>query len=117
MKQVGRTLIEKALQLVDVVVHYGHQTTRRLLRVPLHLEILDVGVSRHSQFMLRGLCQIAPQNSVEVLEHRLQHPDDHSDACEYVQLVVDVRVPHLGEERVLTGGNDIDGHTNQYGWS
>ena len=117
MKQVGRALIEKALQLVDIVVHYRHQTARGLLRVPLHLEILDVSVGGHPQLVLRGLRQIAPQNGVEVLEHRLQHPDDHSDACEYVQLVVDVRVPHLSEERILSSGDDVDGHANQNGWS
>ena len=67
--------------------------------------------------MLRSLRQIAPQNGVKVLEHRLQHPDDHGEACEYVQLVIDIRIPHLGEERVLTGGNDVDGHANQNGRS
>ena len=69
MQQVGGTLVEEALELVDIIVHYRHQASSGLLGVPLHLEVLDVSVGRHSELVLGGLGQVAPQHGVEVLEN------------------------------------------------
>ena len=81
--------------MVDIVVQYRHQAACGLLGVPLHLEVLDVGVGRHPKLVLGGLGQIAPQHCVDVLEDRFQDPYHDSDTGEDVELVVDVGVAEL----------------------
>ena len=74
LNDVVGAFVQKALELVDVIVEHRHQPARAAIFEVGHLHVLHVIVGVQTQVMLHGLGQIAPQDAVEVLEERLQAP-------------------------------------------
>ena len=75
--------VQEALELVDVVVQDGQQAAGGAVFEVGQLEMLDVVVGVDAQFVLQGLRQVAPGDLVEILEKRLEDPDDDRQASQY----------------------------------
>ena len=63
--------IEKALQLVDVVIQYRHQTAGALILKVGHFQMLNVVIGVNAQIMLQGLRQVAASKSAEYSQIRI----------------------------------------------
>ena len=61
-------MIEKALELVDVVVQDRQQAAAAACFKEAHLQLLQMVVGLQAQFVLHRLRQVAPEQGVEVLE-------------------------------------------------
>ena len=72
--------VQEALELVDVVVQDGQQAAGGAVFEVGQLEMLDVVVGVDAQFVLQGLRQVAPGDLIEILEERLEDPDDDRQA-------------------------------------
>ena len=62
------TAIQKAFELIDVVIEHRHQATGAVLLEKGQLQLLQMVVSLEPQAVLGGLRQVAPEHVVEVLE-------------------------------------------------
>ena len=92
--------IEKALQLVDVIVQYRHQAAGALIFKVRHFQVLHVIVSIDAQVMLQGLRQVAPVDALNIAEDRFQRPDDQRDEAENEELRRKVAHAQPPEQRV-----------------
>src|SRR5690606_11349820 len=86
LQQIVRAAVQEPLELIDVVVQDRHQPAGGGVLEVGHVELLDVGVSLLTQLVLQRLGQAAPLHAVQVLEDRLQSPDDQTDDREDEQL-------------------------------
>ena len=68
--------VQEALQLVHVVVEHAHELARAAFLEPRNVERLHVVVQLDAQLVLDGLREVAPGHLEQVLEHRLETPDD-----------------------------------------
>ena len=60
--------IQKSLQLVDVIIQNGHQTTGAAVFKIGQFQVLHVAIGVNSQFVLQILGQIAPFQRVGILK-------------------------------------------------
>lgn len=105
--------IEKALELVDVVVQDGDETTAAPILEVRHLQLLHVSVGLRAQLVLNRLRQVSPEHVVQVLEHRLTHPDEEGEGTEQHELRFDVVHAEPGERRLILPYHRVDSHADQ----
>ena len=75
LNQIVRAAVEEALELIDVVVQDRHEVAGAAILEVREIELLHVAVRVDPQRVLQVLREISPRHHVEVLEHRLEHPD------------------------------------------
>jgi len=88
LNQVVGAAVQEALHLIDVVVQRAHQRARAGTLEPRQLQPLHVRVALHAQIVLQVLREVPPTDRVQVLERRLEHPDEHGDDSQRDQLLV-----------------------------
>ena len=79
-------MVEKALQLVDVVVEDGQQLATAARLEKGHLQPLQVVVTLQTQFVLHRLGQVAPKQAIKILKQRFGGPDHKRKPCQQGQL-------------------------------
>ena len=108
-------VVEESLQLVDVVVEDGHEIAGGLFLEVGHFEMLHMGVGVESQLVLDCLGEVAPGNRLEVLEHRLERPNDKGEDSQDYQLRSGSFEPVVGEECPFLVDDDVYRHADENG--
>ena len=108
------TVIEKAFELVDVVVENGQQTASAVALKKIHLQLLEMVVGLKTKAVLCGLGQIAPQHPVEIFEQGFSCPDDEGQACQHGELGWHGGGPQLGEPGRVLLNDHIHRKANQH---
>ena len=110
------TAIQKAFELIDVVIKHRHQATGTVLLEKGQLKLLQMVVSLEPQAVLGGLRQVAPEHVVEVLEQRLRRPDHKGEQGQKPQLLAGGPQTETRQHRLLTAQDHVQGQTDQGGW-
>ena len=110
------TAIEETLQLVDVVVQHGHQSTAAVLLEEGKFQLLEMVVGLQTQTMLRDLSQIAPEHVVEIFEQRFSRPDHKGKQGQHPELLGHGCQSKTRQHRLLTSHHHINRQTDQSRW-
>ena len=105
--------IEKAFQLVDVIVQHRHQAAAAVLLKKSQLQPLEVVVGLQPQTMLGCLGQVAPENVVQVLEQGLRRPDHKGEQRQHPQLLGDALDAEARQQGLLTTHHHIHSQADQ----
>jgi hypothetical protein len=108
--------VEEALQLVHVVVQHAHQLAGATLLEPGHVEGLHVVVELDAQLVLHVLCEVSPRHLEQVLEDRLEPPDDHREQRQHPQLVRGLHHPEAGDQGLLPSDHHVHRRAYQQRW-
>jgi hypothetical protein len=108
LQEVVRAPVEKALELVDIVVEHRHQSSGRAILEVREVEALEMVVDVAAELVLDRLREIPPENRVGVLENRLERPDDQRQTGEDQELIGGLGEPPAGKERILAAHDDVD---------
>ena len=80
-------MVEKTLELVDVVVEHSKQPTAAVLLEKSEFQLLQMVVGLKTQAVLRGLGQVAPENVVEVFEQGFGGPHHKREQSQSPELL------------------------------
>ena len=105
-------MIEKALQLIDIVIQNSQQLTGAASLEITHLQMLEMVIGFDSEFVLDGLGQIAPEQAIEIFKQRFGTPNHKGKECQHRQLGWHRLGSELGQPRILLFDHHIDGQTN-----
>ena len=86
-QQIVGPFVQKSLKLVDVVVENGKNVPFLPFVEPRHPLLLDVVKRVQPQFVLHGLGEVTPENTVEVFEQRLKSPYEEREDGQGNQLM------------------------------
>ena len=106
--------IQKALQLIDVVIQNRHQSAGAAIFKVGQVQILHVLIGLHTQFVLNRLRQIAPVHVLDKIERQFQHPDDQRQHGERDKLRFHIDDAKGSEERPLTPDDHVDSRADQH---
>ena len=110
------SLIEKALELVDVVVEDRHQAAGAALLKEGHLQLLEVAIGLLAQLMLNGLGQVAPEQGVEIFKERLRAPNSKGEHGQHAQLAGHRAHTPSREPGGVLLHHHIHGQADQHRW-
>src|SRR5690606_14793464 len=105
--------IKKTLQLVDVVVHGGHQLAGAAGLEKAHVELLGMLIGVLAQVRLQSLGEVAPEDLVEVLEQGFAGPDKKGEYGKDQDLFPGGFEAQRGDEALFLVDYHIDGDTDE----
>ena len=106
--------VEESLELVDVVVEDGHQVSTCPIFEVGHLEALHMAEGLDTHLVLDCLGEVAPAECCEILESRLEAPDDGGEHGECHDLGVRVLDSDGSEPGAFPAHDDVYGHADQH---